>query len=906
MSVPLGDDSPQETRATIDHLPIEMISAVLARLADPCDVARCRMASRIFWTHGNLPQDRYPDSACPCSRHLRMPMPRSRLGSDKPYPGHGSACYPRAISDALARGLVDEADWLWRRYLAALCVPCPFDKNQRSAFPYTHAVYSTTQHAWYTATDRDNLAAVQWVYGVAASIGLALKPLDHYGAATCGRTDVVMWLLDAGLIQDTWAAAKCAARGGHVDLVRILLAAHRRPTTSRPFGGVWFGAAQEGHTDAAAVLLREFGLGYERPTSTEPCKTFDVETAASAGAIDALALLWQNHGGDKYARDAVSAAINARRVDVLQWLISVGARPDPAKIALACPCHGHGPRGPLFDRWRRPQEYGFVVTCAAIRCAFVHNDALALENMGAAEVRPHLRGRCGCDDDIDWRKLLADLFHEFDNPNAPTLRNKNAAAAMSRPDSDVSRMTLVMAQAWPLLCVAAGWLAVAVHASNNAIVEALLPHVDPEAAYYAAHAACEIGDRQLFVHLAKLGRHYGSLHIGLEDARDAQMAAFLMDSGIVGAPSIYTITTMAQRGRASTINVAITRAINCSVFSPVTDNADLYDGMQGRVLVGAVEAGSAETLAVLTASALAPFFKAREYHDAIDSAGRRGRLDLIVQLVDAMRASGHQPDPQIIARASVCARLVQSDDYTTTRLPLTPDEVAAMNCLIDGDGLHMSGNYTLRLNTCTRIARLIRRWPHLATSATIVQKLIMTGVHAAWLERLYATHPRLFQGDQVESLVDTAVSAGASDVARWLCRRCVIKPSFAARAALAAVGRCDVATAQCLLIDGGGATACEYGDLVATTASAKLVPPVSTSSANDRWDVYMAESHNQDEKTAADRINHIDRDFGLYYNVTRESKARAWASTWATTCWRPAPTMGIEPTGACHLPPPAH
>ncbi|AJF98261.1 ankyrin repeat protein [Pandoravirus inopinatum] len=182
----MGVDDPVAPGIGLNSLPVEMVDAILSKLDDPCDVARCRMASRLFWTRQNRPQDRYPDSTCPCSRHLRMPMPRSRYDDQAPYPGHGFHCYPRAISDALARGLVDEADWLWRRYLSALCAPQPLNQAQRRVFPYVHAVDYTIGHAWDTATKRGNVDAICWAYKALVSVGLCPEPSDGHEAALQG------------------------------------------------------------------------------------------------------------------------------------------------------------------------------------------------------------------------------------------------------------------------------------------------------------------------------------------------------------------------------------------------------------------------------------------------------------------------------------------------------------------------------------------------------------------------------------------------------------------------------------------------------------------------------------------------------------------------------------------------
>lgn len=871
-----------------------MIDAILSSVDDPCDVARCRMASRVFWTRENHPQDRYPDSACPCSRHLRMPMPRSRYHNDTPCPGHGYACYSHAISHALARGLVDEADWLWQRYLSALCVPRPFGETQRGAFPYTNALEYTAERVWYAIIGQGNIAAVCWAHSTLVSVGLHAKPCDHYyEAAARGHTDVILWLLNAGLIQDTWSAAKYAARGGHLDLTRALLDARRHPSHSVPFGGVWASAAYGGHPDVAMTLLGEFGVGFDRSTSRGGCRAFDVEAAASTGMIGALALLWQKHGAVQYAEQAMSEAIKERRIDVVEWLVSMGAQPDTAEIASACPCRGHGPRGPSFDRWRR-SRYGFVVSCTAIECVIDHRDASALENMGVRKIRPHTQGRCRCGREIDWRRFLGDLFHEANNPNAPTPRNREAVAAMKRANSDVSRVAVVMAQACPRMCVAAGWLGVAIRATNEILVEALLPHADPWAAYHAAYAACKVGDQRLFTHLAALARGYHTLRVTLQDTRDARMAAFLIDSGTVDKPSGYTLGDMASRGDAPIVKAMIARMTHNDLC------ADLRNGLLAR----AAEAGSPDTVAILLGSAFAASFNADAYHKAMVVAARRGLLDLVVQLADAMRTFGHRPDPQNVACASVCARLAHNDDHTATASPLSTDEVAVMRRLIDGTAVPMCDYHVLRLDTCIQITRLIRRWPRLVT-AKLVRQLISTGIHTAWLEQLYTTHPKLFQdvNHQTETLVNAAVETSAPDLVRWLCRRCTVTPSFAAQTALGAVRRCDVATAQCLLIDGKGATACKYDDLVKAAASDGYNAVAKDTSFRDkyRWRPYADHVLSPTEKAAADRMRVVDAgSTALPFVLCRESKARAWVTTWASTCWRPAKT-GIESTGACHL-----
>nr|UMO79474.1 Ankyrin repeat domain containing protein [Pandoravirus aubagnensis] len=892
MDVPLERDQPDRTHTTLCDLPVEMIDAILSRMDDPCDVARCRMASRVFWTRENRPQDRYPESACTCSRHLRMPMPRSQYHNDTPCPGHGYTCYSHAISHALARGLVGEADWLWQRYLSALCVPRTFGKTQRSVFPYTTALEYTAEHVWYATVGQGDIAAVRWAHNALVSIGLRAKPCDHYyEAAARGHTDVILWLLNAGLIQDTWSAAKYAARGGHLDLTRTLLDARRRLSHSIPFGGVWTSAAYGGHPDVAMMLLYEFGVGFERSKSREQCRTFDVETAASTGMIDALALLWQKHGAAQYAEQAMLEAIKERRINVVEWLVSMGTQPDSAEIASACPCRGHGPRGPTFDHWRR-SRYRSVVSCIAIECAIKHRDASALETMGVRKIRPHAQGRCRCDREIDWRRFLGDVFHEANNPNAPTPRNKEAVAAMKCQDSDVSRMTIVMAQACPRMCVAAGWLDVAIRTFNKGLVEALLPHADPWAAYHAAYAACRIGDQRLFVHLAALARGYHTLRVTLQNTRDARMAAFLIDSGIVDKPSVYALGDMVSRGDAPIVEAMIAWMTH----------DDLPAGLRDDLLARATEAGSADTISILLGSTFAASFNADAYHKAMIVAARRGLLDLVVQLADAMRTFGHEPDPQIVACASVCARLAHDDDHTATASPLSTDEVAVMKRLIDGAVVPMHDYYVLRLDTCIQIMRLIRRWPRLAT-AKLVRQLISTGIHAAWLEQLHATHPKLFQDNrQIETLVNAAVEMSAPDLVRWLCRRCTVTPSFAAKTALGAVRRCDVATAQCLLIDGKGATACKYDALIEAAASAGY-DTVAKDTFMDkyRWRAYADHVLSTTEKAAADRLRVIDAgSTALPFVLCRESKARAWVTTWADTCWRPAKT-GIEPTGACHL-----
>lgn len=888
------------TRTRLGDLPVEMVDAILSKLADPRDVARCRMASRVFWTRESRAQDRYPESTCPCSRHLRMPMPCSRYDSDTPYPGHGFACYAHAIARALAKGLVDEAEWLWRRFLSALCVPCSFGKTQKSVFPYTHALEYTAKRAWYAATEHGDIAAVHWAHSALTSVGLHAKPRDHYyEAAARGHAKVVMWLLDAGLIQDRWRAARYAAGGGHLDLTRALLDASHCISNSKPFDGVWASAARGGHTDVAMALLREYGVGYERSPSPKRCGILDVHAAVSAGMIDALAVSWQKHDAAEYADDAVSDAIEARRTDVLEWLVSMGVQPDADEIASACPCRGHGERGSSFDRWRR-SRYGFVVSCSATYCAFSNGDPLALENMGVRKIRPHVQDRCRCDREIDWRRLLGDLFHQTNNPNAPTPKNKEAVAALGRPDSDVSRMAVIMAQACPRVCVAAGWLAVAIGAANKALIEALLPHADARAAHSAAYEACKVGDQRLFAHLAALGAGYGSLHITLQEARDAPMAAFLIESGVVDEPSVYTLCEMVSRGCAPVVEVVIARMTRSA--KRLRSVRAHFSKPCNTLLVRAVEAGSVDTISVLLGCALAPSFGTGDYYKAIGAAARRGFLDLVARLIDAMHASGHRPDPQIVARASVCARLAHEDDRAATAKALSTREVGVMRRLVDGATVPMQDYYTMHLNTCIKIARLMRQWPHLVT-VKLVGQLISVGVHAAWLEQLYATRTDLFQGAHpIETLVRAAVKARASDIVRWLCRRCRVAPSLAAQTALVAIRQCDVATAQCLLVDGNGASACDHSDLVAAAASAGCATLTEETSASKyRWRAYMAHVLDVDEKAAADRLHIVDTDLvTVPFVPRRESKMRAWVMTWADTCWRPAP-VGIEPTGACHL-----
>lgn len=892
---------PVAPSAGIGSLPVEMIDAVLSQLDDPCDVARCRMASRLFWTRQNRPQDRYPGSACPCSRHLRVPMPRSRYDNQAPYPGHGFHCYPRALSDALARGLVDEADWLWQRYLSALCVPRPLDEAQRRVFAYVHAVDYTIGRAWRTATERGDVGAVRWAYKTLVSVGLCPEPCDCHEAALSGRVDVVRWLLDAGLLGDTWSAAAAAAEGGHLDLVRMLLGAPHHAKGARHQTGVWSSAAAAGHLVAAAVLLDEFGLGHERNVAPKHCRPVDVETAASAGAIGALALLWQRHDGARHAQVALAAAAKACRADVLEWLISIDVRPDTVEMASVCACRGHGSHAPRFDLWRR-LRYGFATSCDSIRCAIRHCDADALGNMGATEIRSHLDGRCPCHCEIDWRRLLGDLFHEAANPNAPTTQNKEAARAMGRPGSDVSRVTAIMAQAHPRLCLAAGWLAVAVRAGNKPVVGALLPHADVCAARDAVYEACKTGDQRLFARLAAVCGGPRRLHISLADVHCADMAIFLMDTAAVDTPpSIYTLADAAGRGRALVVGAILARVpVDAGLLSSAHATASLRQPHH-ILLDKAAGAGSDDTIAVLVTSDFGLLFDDAAYHAAMWTAAKGGRLDLIAQLADAMRTFGRQPDPRTVSQTSVCARLVQQDDHTATASALSTDEVAAMCSLVEGNRIRAADGYTVKLDTCTRIARLIRRWPHLATPG-LITRLISTGVHEAWLEQLYARRRDLFVDDMIWDHIDDAVLYGASDIVGWFCERCALEPSSAAQAALTAVGFCDVATAQRLLVDGGGATACDHADLVAAAESAVYDPPTETSLDKDQWRAYWAERQAPDEKAAADRMDHVDGGRNKYrHSLLCEAKARAWASAWAKTCWRPA-TSGIEPVGLYGVP----
>ncbi|BCU03525.1 ankyrin repeat incomplete domain containing protein [Pandoravirus japonicus] len=884
-------------RTGLDSLPVEMIDAVLSQLDDPCDAARCRMASRLFWTRQNRPQDRYPDSACPCSRHLRMPMPRSRYDNQAPYPGHGFHCYPRAISDALARGLDDEADWLWRRYLSALCTPWPLDPAQRRVFPYVHAIDYTIGRAWETAVERGGLGAVRWAHEALTSVRLYPKACDCHEAASSGRADVIRWMLDADLVGDTWSAACFAAKGGHLDLARMLLNVPRGAKRTRSFAGVWASAAAGGHLAAAAALLDEYGLGHERDSAHGRCDASCVETAASTGAIDALALLWNRHCGAEHAGAAVTAAAKTCRVDVLEWLISMGVEPDATEVASACSCRGHGPRRSQFDRWRR-LRYGFAVSCDAIQCAFDHLDAETLAAMGARKMRPHLEGRCRCRCDVGWVRLLGDLFNQANNPNAPTAQNRKAITAMSRPESAVSRTVLIMARTHPLKCVVAGWLAVAVRAANRAVADVLLPHADVRAARDAAYEACEARDQHLFAQLAALCGGPRCLHISLADTHCADMAAFLMDADVVDAPSIYTLAGAVGQGRAPVVKTILARmSVDIGLLSSA-HTAGLLHQPQRMLLDKAAEAGSAETIAVLMASNFGPFFDDADYHVAMETAAKRGRLDLILQLVDAMRAFGHQPDLRTVSRASVCARLVQQDDAVATASPLSTDEAAVMRSLVDGGRVRMADGYTVELGTCTRIARLIRRWPRLATPG-VIARLLSTGVHAAWLERLCAAHPNLFRDDTIWPLIDAAALHGAPDIVGWICQRCVLAPSAVAEAALTAVGLCDVAVAQRLLVDGGGAAACDHGDLIAAADSAMYDPPTETSCDKNKWRVYRAEQQTLDERAAADRMDHVDTGRYKYqHTLLSEAKARAWVGAWARTCWRPA-AAGIAPVGLC-------
>nr|UMO78932.1 Ankyrin repeat incomplete domain containing protein [Pandoravirus belohorizontensis] len=874
-----------------------MIDAALSQLDDPCDAARCRMASRLFWTRQNRPQDRYPDSACPCSRHLRVPMPRSRYDNQAPYPGHGFQCYPRAISDALARGLVDEADWLWQRYLSALCTPWPLDPAQRRIFPYVHAIDYTIGCAWETAVERGDLGAVRWAQEALASVGLRPEPRDCHEAAFSGRADVIRWMIDADLVGDTWSAACFAAKGGHLGLVRMLLGVPRRAKRAPSFAGVWASAAAGGHLVVAATLLDEYGLGHERDAASGRCDVSCIETAASTGAIDALALLWNRHWGAEHASAAATAAAKACRVDVLEWLISMGVEPDATEVASACSCRGHGPRRLQFDRWRR-FRYGFAVSCEAIQCAFGHLDADALAAMGAQKMRPHLEGRCRCRCDVEWVRLLGDLFNQANNPNAPTAQNREAITAMSRPESAVSRTVLIMAWTHPLGCVAAGWLAIAVRTANRAVVDALLPHADVRAARDAAYEACKAQDRHLFAQLVALSGGPRCLHISLADTHCADMAAFLMDTSVVDAPSIYALAGAIGRGRAPIVKTILAHMTVDTGLLSSKRAADSLHQPHHMLLDKAAEAGCAETIAVLMASDFGPFFDGADYHAAMETAAKSGRLDLILQLADAMRASGHQPDPRTFSRASACARLIQQDDAVATASPLSTDETVVMRGLVDGKTIRMADGYTVELGTCTRIARLIRRWPRLATPG-VITRLISTGVHAAWLERLCAAHPHLFPDDTIWALIDAAALHGAPDIVEWICQRCVLAPSAVAEAALTAVGLCDVAVAQRLLVDGGGAAACDYADLIAAADSALYDPPTETSCDKNKWRAYRAEQQTSDERAAADRMDHIDKGRHKYQHVLlSEAKARAWVGAWARTCWRPA-SAGIAPVGLC-------
>ncbi|ATE82142.1 hypothetical protein psal_cds_245 [Pandoravirus salinus] len=887
----------------LDSLPVEMVDAVLAKLEYRCDVARCRMASRLFWTRQNRPQDRYADSACPCSRHLRMPMPRSRYDHDSPYPGHGFHCYPRAIADALARGLVDEADWLWQRYLSALCAPPLLGEAQRRVFAYVHAVDYTAGRAWDVATERGDVGAVLWAHKILVSVGLRPKPCDARGAALSGRTGVVRWLLDANLVSDTWSAAAAAAKGGHLDLVRILLDAPPCPKNTHRWAGVWSSAADGGHVDVAAVLLDEFGLGYKRGTAPARCQPCDVETAATSGAIGTLALLWQRHGGAKHAPAAVKAAAKACRVDVLEWLVAMGVQPDRAQLASVCTCRGHGTRASPFDRWRR-LRYGFAVSCDAIRCAIDHRDADALETMGATRMRSHLNGCCPCRCEIDWRRLLGDLFLHSGSLNGPTQQNKQAVAAMSHRDSDISRMATIMAHVHPRTCVTAGWLPVAVRAGNKPVVDVLLPHADDTHTIRdAAYEACWAGDQRLFAHLVALCGGPLSLHISMAGVHCADMAAFLMDTGVVDMPpSIYTLVEGVQGGRTLVVEAILARmTVDVGLLSSPTQATGSFSRPHDMLLDKAAEAGSAETIAILVASDLGPFFDNAAYHVAVETAAKSGRLDLITKLVDAMRTFGREPDSRIITQASVCARLTQQDDHMATASPLSTDETTVMRGLVDGDTIRMTGGYTITLGTCTRVMRVIRRWPHLAKPA-LIERLIDTGVHEAWLEGLYAAHRHLFTDSMIWVLIDAAILRGASDIVGWFCQRCALTPSCAAQSALEAVSMCDVASARYLLVDGGGAAMCTHANLVAAAASAVYEPPIEYRCDRDRWRAYRAEQRTPDEKAAADRMDHVDSGRCKHqYSLLCEAKARAWVNAWVTTCWRPAATAGIEPADPCDL-----
>ncbi|AJF98263.1 ankyrin repeat protein [Pandoravirus inopinatum] len=474
-------------------------------------------------------------------------------------------------------------------------------------------------------------------------------------------------------------------------------------------------------------------------------------------------------------------------------------------------------------------------------------------------------------------------------------------AAMTCPDSDVARMALVMAQVHPHMCVAAGWLAIAVRTGNKPVVDALLPHVDACAAHDAAYEACNTGDQQLFTHLAALCGGPRCLHISLADTNCARMAAFLIDTGVVDTPSVYTLADAVGRGHIRIVEAILARmSVDAGLLSS-TYGDSLFHQPHHMLLHRAAEAGSAEIIAALTASDFGPFFDDAAYHEAMETAAKSGRLDLVMQLVDAMYIFGRQPDPQIVSQALVCARLVQQDDHVATAPPLSIDEAVVMRSLVDGKTIRMADGYTMKLDTCTRIARVIRRWPRLATR-DLITRLIHAGIHAAWLEQLYATHRDLFVDDMIDTLIDAALIQGAADIVGWFCQRCVLEPSFAAQAALTAVGLCDVAVAQRLLVDGGGAAACNHADLVAAAASAVHDPPTEISCDKDKWRAYRAEQRTPHEKAAADRMDHVDGGRHKYQHALLcETKARAWVSAWAKTCWRPA-AVGIAPVGPCDTP----
>lgn len=142
---------------------------------------------------------------------------------------------PSITPDAVAHCDSDLLSWLWKGPTG----------------PY----YPTLLARLHKACHSGNLAAVEWLLEGADCLSHKAFLEALVGASAAGHIKIVMFFLQMGVEVNTVDAWKAAARGGHTDILELLLSTHSTVLSPGDLGAALVASVECGHMGTTLQLL---------------------------------------------------------------------------------------------------------------------------------------------------------------------------------------------------------------------------------------------------------------------------------------------------------------------------------------------------------------------------------------------------------------------------------------------------------------------------------------------------------------------------------------------------------------------------------------------------------------------------------------------------------------------------